>query len=122
MGRMPLLIAWLAPALGFDHDRLAHIIDRLAAEYNTPQFEPHVTIVATSEVDEEAAARTLNSLVVGVPPFDVTFIAFGHEQTYFRALYLRAEPSAQLAILHEAAREAWALELPPYMPHLSLLY
>jgi hypothetical protein len=52
----------------------------------------------------------------------VRFAAAGYEQAYFRALYLRAQPSAQLTALHGAARAAWALESRPYMPHLSLLY
>ena len=44
------------------------------------------------------------------------------DRAYFRALYLRAEPSPQLTALHEAARAAWALDVRPYTPHLSLLY
>ena len=70
----------------------------------------------------EAAVRALTSLAAGVRPFDVRFVAIGHEQAYFRALYLRAEPSLQLMALHEAALAAWVLDLRPYMPHLSLLY
>jgi hypothetical protein len=41
---------------------------------------------------------------------------------FFRSLYLRAEPSARLTALHEAAGRALGLEPAPYRPHLSLLY
>ena len=64
----------------------------------------------------------LERLVTGVPPFEVTLPGFGYEPEFFRALYLRAEPSAQLTALHEAGQRAWGLTGPPYRPHLSLLY
>jgi hypothetical protein len=52
----------------------------------------------------------------------VRFAAVGSEPAYFRALYLRAEPSPQLTALHQAARAAWALKSQPCKPYLSLLY
>ena len=66
--------------------------------------------------------RELERLVAGVPPFEVSLAGFGHEQAFFRSLYLRAAPSAPLTTAHEAGIRAWALQAPPYMPHLSLLY
>jgi 2'-5' RNA ligase len=117
-----MLMAWLVPAAGPVRDRLAAVIGALAAEYDTPRFEPHVTMAGLFRSGERAAVQALTSLVAGVRPFQVRFLAAGHEQAYFRALYLRAEPSGQLITLHEAARAAWALEPRPYMPHLSLLY
>jgi 2'-5' RNA ligase len=117
-----MLMAWLVPAAGPVRDHLAAIIDRLAAEHDAPRFEPHVTMAGLFHSGEEAAVQTLTSLAAGVHPFDVRFAAAGYEQAYFRALYLRAQPSPQLTALHEAARAAWALEPRPYMPHLSLLY
>lgn len=117
-----MLMAWLMPAAGSVRDHLAATIDRLAAEHNAPRFEPHVTMAGLFHSGEEAAAQTLISLAAGARPFEVRFAATGYEQAYFRALYLRAEPSPQLTALHEAARAAWALEPRPYRPHLSLLY
>ena len=46
----------------------------------------------------------------------------GRSRSYFRSLYLRAAPSALLTAAHQAGLRAWALQAPPYMPHLSLLY
>jgi 2'-5' RNA ligase len=117
-----MLMAWLMPAAGPVRDHLAATIDRLAAEHNAPRFEPHVTMAGPFHSGEEAAAQTLISLAAGARPFEVRFAATGYEQAYFRALYLRAEPSPQLTALHEAAQAAWALESRPYRPHLSLLY
>lgn len=119
---MTVLMTWLVPAAGAARDYLAATIDTLAAEHGTPRFEPHVTMAGRFHSGEQAAARALTSIAAGVRPFGVRFAAAGHEQAYFRALYLRAEPSRQLTALHKAARAAWALDARPYTPHLSLLY
>ena len=117
-----MLMAWLVPAAGPARDRLAAAILRLAAEHDAPRFEPHVTMAGPFKRGEEDAVQTLTSLAASARPFEVRFVAVGYEAAYFRALYLRAEPSPQLTALHEAAQAAWELEPRPYMPHLSLLY
>jgi hypothetical protein len=122
MGVMPTLMTWFVPAPGAERDLLTTAIGALAAACAAPAFPPHVTIVPGYDSDTAAAIRTLKSVTAGLRPFEVTFPAFGHEQTYFRSLYLRAAPSAPLTAAHEAGLRAWALQAPPYMPHLSLLY
>ena len=119
---MTMLMAWLVPAAGPVRDRLAATIDRLAAEYDSPRFEPHVTMAGLFHSGQQAAVQTLTSVAAGACPFEVRFAAVEYEQAYFRALYLHAQPSPQLTALHEAARAPWELESRPYTPHLSLLY
>ena len=118
-------MSWLVPAAGPVRDRLAGVIAGLAAEHGAPVFAPHVTMNGNVETAEDTATRTLERLVAGVPPFEVTLTGIGHEPVFFRSLYLRAEPSARLTALHEAGQRAWGLDSetgPPYRPHLSLLY
>ena len=118
-------MSWLVPAAGPVRDRLAGVIAGLAAEHGAPVFAPHVTINASVDAEPDRAARVLERVVAGVPPFEVALSGFGHEPEFFRSLYLRAEPSARLTALHEAGQRAWGLDsepAPPYRPHLSLLY
>src|SRR5215467_6440852 len=111
---MASYMTWLVPSPGPERERLAATIGRLAAAHGAPVFAPHVTMVGTVDSGQAAAmARVLGTLLDGVPPFDVTLTAVGHEPVYFRSLYLHAEPSAQLTALHEAGKRAWGLELPP---------
>jgi len=119
---MATLMTWFVPAPGAGRDLLITTIGTLAAGCAAPAFPPHVTIVPMYDSDAATAVRTLRSLTAGLRPFDVTFPAFGHEQTYFRSLYLHAAPSPPLTAAHDAGLRAWALRAPPYMPHLSLLY
>ena len=73
-------------------------------------FAPHVTMNRNVDAEPDAAARVLERLVAGVPPFEVTLPGFGYEPEFFRSLYLRAEPSARLTALHEAGQRAWGLD------------
>jgi 2'-5' RNA ligase len=115
-------MTWLVPAAGPVREGLAGVITRLAAEHGGPVFAPHVTMNGSVDAEPEVAARLLERLVAEVPPFEVTLPGFGYEPEFFRSLYLRAEPSAQLTALHESGQRAWGLSGPPYRPHLSLLY
>jgi 2'-5' RNA ligase len=115
-------MTWLVPAAGPVREGLAGVITRLAAEHGGPVFAPHVTMNRNVDAEPDRAERVLERLVAGVPPFEVALPGFGYEREYFRSLYLRAEPSAQLTALHEAGQRAWGLTGPPYRPHLSLLY
>jgi len=101
---MTALMTWLTPASGKTRDQLAATIDRLAAEHNAPPFQAHVTLLVTLDGACDAAARILASLVASTPPIELVFTAIGHEETYFRSVYLRVAPSAQLQALQEAGR------------------
>ena len=115
-------MTWLMPASGMTRDQLAATIDRLAADHDAPRFQPHVTVLVTLDAACDTAARKLASLVARMPPVELTFTTIGHQQTYFRSLYLHAAPSMQLQALQEAGRQAFALDRLPPAPHLSLLY
>jgi 2'-5' RNA ligase len=119
---MTALMAWLVPAAGPARDRLTATIDRLAAEHLAPRFPPHITLAGPFGFGKKAASQALMPVMAKARPFSVRFAAVGHEQAYFRCLYLRAERSQQLMALHEAAVAALALARRTYLPHLSLLY
>ena len=114
-------MSWLVPAPGPERDRLARAVASLAAGYGGPVFAPHVTLARTVPVVPDVVAGVLAEVTAGVAPFDVTLTGVGWEPVFFRALDLRAEPSARLTALREGARRALRLEPAPD-PHLSLLY
>lgn len=114
-------MSWLVPAPGPERDRLADVITELAAGYGGPVFAPHVTLAGVTPAVPDVVAGVLAEVTAGVAPFDVALTDVGYEPVFYRALYLRAEPSARLTALREGARRALRLEPTPD-PHLSLLY
>jgi hypothetical protein len=84
-------------------------------------FAPHVTLAGVIPAVPEVVAGVLAEVTAEVAPFEVRLTGVEREPVFYRALYLRAEPSARLTALREGARRALRLEPAPD-PHLSLLY
>jgi 2'-5' RNA ligase len=115
-------MTWLVPAAGPERDRLSAVIGELAAKHDAPSFTPHVTLTDPVQSDELTVLGVLQPMLSGRAAFEVTLGGFGHEPEFFRSLYLSVEPSEPLTALNEAARQGLEQILPPYRPHLSLLY
>jgi hypothetical protein len=58
----------------------------------------------------------------GVQPYFVPFLEVTCGSMVFQCVYLLCVKDAAVMAAAEAARQAFDLTMPPYMPHLSLLY
>lgn len=112
---------WLQPD-GEVYKRFAELILKLAKSYNGPIFQPHVTLLGGIEQQEEQVLERTRQLSVGKNPFTVTLEDINYENYYFRTLFVRAALTEPLRELNDQARKLFNMEIPPYMPHLSLLY
>lgn len=103
---------------------LHHLIQQFAAEFGGPIFDPHVTLLAElQDEDETELIGKVAALVAGQSSFSVSLEALSMEDRYFRALYLRVQENEALAALHEKAEEIFSIQSSElYVPHLSLLY
>jgi 2'-5' RNA ligase len=121
MAVLPLSL-WLEPAPSDAERQLRSLIQRLAREHQTPHFPPHVTIVSGFNADEGESRVRLREAADLLPAQELVFTNFGHEQVFYRSLYLITTPTARLQAAHDRAATLWAVEGDPYMPHLSLQY
>ncbi|GAC1345838.1 MAG: hypothetical protein NVSMB29_20170 [Candidatus Dormibacteria bacterium] len=113
---------WSLPT-GETADRLKALRDRLAAAGTGADFQIHCTIYGHISIDPEEAARRIDVGVREMAPHTLRLVATGLENEFFRALYLRVEPTVAVLSAHRAAAVALGLpEYPAYFPHLSLLY
>lgn len=113
---------WLMPS-GKAYDVLCKIILRLSRKYNTPYFEPHVTLIGEiSGSENEVVSKTAN-LASFLQPFKIEFRRVGYTNEYFRCLFLMAAVTDVIMKANHAARKAFGVETSKeYMPHLSLIY
>lgn len=113
---------WLVPS-GQVGKRFTNLIKKLAKENQAPVFQPHVTLLGDLLDSEPAVIQKTKQLVSGQKPFIVKLGEIDYEDFHFRTLFVRVEKSDQLLALHERAKEIFQMpNIPPYMPHLSLLY
>lgn len=117
---------WLMPP-GEYYKRFADLIKTLAQKYGGPVFQPHITLLgelmAKFPYSEEESIRLTEELVTGQKPFSIVLKEIDYQDFYFRALFVKVDVTKPLLGLHEKAKETFGIQnIPPFMPHLSLLY
>lgn len=113
---------WLMPK-GEVYKKFADLIKKLGGEYGGPMFEPHVTLLGDIELPETEMIKRTEQLVKDQKPFPITLRQVDYQEYHFRALFVRAVITKPLLALHERAKKLFGMQdIPPYMPHLSLLY
>ena len=112
---------WLMPK-GDTFRKYQEIIRSLADVNGAPRFQPHITLLGETQLPEEEVIRRTEQLASVQPPIQIRLGQIGFEEYHFRALFVRVEKASPLVSLHERAKEIFGMNLPPFMPHLSLLY
>jgi 2'-5' RNA ligase len=113
---------WLMP-IGDAYDKLLGLIKRLAQEYKTPLFVPHVTLLGETMQSDNDVLKRAEQLVSGQKPFPVTLRTVDYQDFYFRSLFVRADRTEPLLSLYNRAKDIFEMQdIPFYMPHLSLMY
>jgi hypothetical protein len=114
---------WLQP-VGRQKQQLQSLINRLASEYHTVSFRPHLTVcnVSGDLTALDAAAAYIKQcalLPLKVAKRDVT----GAVITPFRAVFIEVENSPALRQFRERLREIVGVASSALIPpHISLLY
>ena len=121
---------WLMPE-GDVLDKFSNLITRISVEYNSPRFQPHVTLLGdlVGFTKEEVISKA-SKLAESIEPFTITLTAVTYpnsypndHEAYYRSLYILAERTKPLMKANELARKMFRRggDL-PYNPHLSIIY
>ena len=112
---------WLVPAEPA-RSFFASTIARLAARFDAPVFEPHVTIYA-SEAGNDTPAQVLSHALPGCRPFRLSARDIQYSDEFTKTLFVQFEPSPALSHLSRAFQQASARHDEYELnPHLSLIY
>jgi hypothetical protein len=116
-----MISIWLTPAAK-DKKELAAIIADLAAHFDTPKFEPHIT-VATSPATPDEIKEPLRVALRKTRVVRMDACQIGYSTNFTNSLYISMNASHYYASLVRAVQESHSdLLLPKNEPRLSLLY
>lgn len=112
---------WLVPSEEW-HERLGRCIAELAAVYQGPAFEPHITLdVGQAPAAQASLAAMLERVAARCAPMALTAGATAHSAAHFKTLYVEFDDPRPLA-LQQALRAEFGSADYLLDPHLSLLY
>lgn len=102
------------------------VIAELAARYDAPLFEPHVTVYGgsyTEDAELEPVRRALAGAAAEGGPITLRVIGLGVTEEYFKTLFVSFGEDPRLRRLNEAVKGTVARDSGyELVPHLSLLY
>ncbi|MFD1198862.1 2'-5' RNA ligase family protein [Brucella gallinifaecis] len=119
---MPDHSIWLSPAYD-DLVFLKEIIRNLSQRFNTPQFEPHVTLVPDMKCSAEELLPQVIRLAIGRKPLELQIENVTGNESYFRSFYAALEKTPVLMRLKQESLEiSRDAGLKSFLPHVSLAY
>ncbi len=119
--RGEIVTYWLCPAEP-ERDQFTRMIGDLAARFDAPTFEPHVTIHTTNS-EREDPATVLEKIVKGRRRSRLHVRGVDYSDDYTKTLFIQLAPDTELTQLSEDLRRA-SVSPGDYQlnPHVSLLY
>ena len=121
-----LLAYWLIPSA--DHKRFfEETIRSLAARFDAPVFEPHVTIYAGQTAGVDSPGRIIEEAVSSVEgvgePMTLRVERVGFSEKFTKTLFVEFADSPQLSAISESIKRlSSAPREYELKPHLSLIY
>lgn len=112
---------WLVPVAA-DKRRLQRVINEMAARFDAPVFEPHVTLYSGEMAHIEDAADVLEG-IAGEFPIVLHSSGMGHSDQFTKTLFMEFAPAFALNQISDDLKSfAKAQNEYTLNPHVSLLY
>jgi hypothetical protein len=114
------LAFWLLPAPA-PRDVFRSLVHELAARYEAPEFEPHLTLCA-GDFDPSFDFASVQER--DLPPFiELEVDSIEQSEKYTKTLFVRFKPNAELSALRKSIADLLEEEADgSFDPHVSLMY
>ncbi len=113
---------WLIPTEPY-YSKYQEIIAQLATEFNTPIFEPHITLFCGATSDINLAKQLIKAIFkeISLIRLDIKNLAYG--ASFYKTLFVELLPHSLLQQLYcEVKDKLDKMSSYQLQPHLSLLY
>lgn len=122
MAEEPVYSLWIRPYGNLAH-KLQERINELSKAYNSPKFEPHLTLLGGLKSNEPELISLTEVLAHSLSPFSIKLTELGTGPDYFHCVFIKAKKSKELMHAHENAAKVFEVNpAKSYKPHVSLLY
>lgn len=119
---MANLSLWLIPDEEW-HRLLSRVIAHLSQQYNTPCFEPHLTLLSGIAMEHEDAANRTAQLAPQLGAFEIIVRRLSYRDEFFMALFMQIERTPPLMDAYRMACATFDREPDrAFLPHISLVY
>ncbi|KAI8801533.1 RNA ligase/cyclic nucleotide phosphodiesterase [Cladochytrium replicatum] len=113
---------WLCSADAALQAYLRSVVDALADEYNSPKWDPHITLIGSVALDPEELLERLSTLSSS-RSLSVTLPNVAIKDLYFQCVMAKVEETWELMELNRKARDLFGKTGDPsFWPHMSLVY
>lgn len=113
---------WLRP-FGDVAFSIQQRIEKLSEKYNSPSFEPHVTLLSGMRYGETELVQLTDTLAGALSPFDILLTKAGYRDKFYQALFAHVKKSDALMNAYRTALQLFDCEEhEEFIPHLSLMY
>lgn len=113
---------WLMPD-NQTFQKLNKLIVDLSTEHNTPQFDPHVTLLSGIIDDSAIAIKKTKKLANQFTPISAALTNIEYLEFFYKCLFFRTDDSQGIFEIRAAAEELFEhTQVNPFVPHVSFLY
>ncbi len=113
---------WLMPPSD-QEEAFAAIVCDLAKRFESPVFQPHLTLVEDMPRSCEELKPLVEQVADGMASFDAPVETVEESELYYRSFYARFPVTPQLRMLKEKAVGLFKVgSVETFMPHISLAY
>ena len=113
---------WLMPP-SEQEEVFAAIVRDLAKRFDSPVFQPHLTLVEDMPRSCEELKLLVEQAAHGMKSFEASVETVEESELYYRSFYVRFPVTPQLKLLKERAISIFGVgRVETFMPHISLAY
>jgi 2'-5' RNA ligase len=113
---------WLIPDKEA-YKKLSKLIVDLSTTHDTPEFEPHVTLLSGITDELDIAIQKAEDLANNISPVSATLTRIEFLELYYRCLFFCTNESQELMDARGMAEDIFEhTQISPFIPHVSFLY
>jgi 2'-5' RNA ligase len=113
---------WFRP-FGDTAFKLKYRIKELAQKFNSPVFEPHITILSGLNRGQTDLTQLTDTLAGSLAPFTVELTELGYRDDYYQSFFARVKKTDAFMHAQDVGEKLFGCQTDEeYFPHLSLMY